>query len=372
MRPIELDANRTPTGDLRSRCADRREELQYCASVLTNSRNNLVLFGERGVGKTFFVRLLASELNAGNKGVFAVSLDMFNAVHPGGLSGDRFGQALLLVLIARIWRDLFSLPYESLVSKAGWGAREISARGPQRILRRIHDCVRGSRTQVVLRDSSSVGASAVIQGERKEEQEQTLEMPGILPYEFAEYVQDIIENVLAPKGVSKVIALCDETNQFRIEEQKRIVEGNIEVFRNSGVQFLYVMSVGLKTDPAVTQHAKPFQAFDEVVMLERFKKTEDTLELLQKYFDLSLFPPNAHMLVHDAFKGLPRYSIWVCQEALHDALVQKQRDVSMVVLTRAMERTTEYLKREIRDDVAKENYLPNNQLHATSRKPRRA
>jgi hypothetical protein len=351
-------ANFLTPEELREHCADRQSEISHCTSTLQETRNNVLLLGERGVGKTFLIRLVEANLTAGNRGIIPVSVDMINAIHGLEFNPYAFGQSLLLIVIAQIWRTVFGRPYEALVSKTGIGEKDLGLGKPEKVLQSIHEKVRSSAIQVATHDTSLVGAAAVVKGERKEERHRTLELHGIMPYEFSEYARDIIDYVLYPKEYEKIVVLCDETNQFPIRVQKRAVEANIEIFRNGGVQFLFVMSIGVKDDPAITDLARAFHAFDEVVELKRFSSRTDTAELLSKYFSMERFPENASAIVHEAFAGHPRYSLEVCHSALIDPSLAPDDVVTERLLNQRIRETKEHHRYSLeQSQIVQENYL---------------
>jgi Cdc6-like AAA superfamily ATPase len=274
---------------------DRESELAACVQHLGYHSENMFLWGARGVGKTFLVRLVHAELEAKDD-ILCASVDMLGL--PGFGRHDpatAFPEAVLLALCTSIWKNIVGKPYSELR-----GRLELSE-GSIRLSTKIEKVVESIYKQVMISQrksryeySNSVGFSAAAKGEKKEIGWVEQEQPPVLPFEFLEYCEELL-HALLKVGKRRIVALCDEANRLPFEKQEEILGRYVDLFASRNVQFLFVAGVHRfeSTPPPIPE------GFDQVLHLQGLGK-DATLELLQRIsqqLGVKLEPESAELVL---------------------------------------------------------------------------
>ncbi|MCK4397475.1 MAG: orc1/cdc6 family replication initiation protein [Methanophagales archaeon] len=300
---------------------NRDDELRQCIDALFGRSENLLLYGSRGVGKTFLVRLLLEEIRSRFEDTLPAFMNMTGllAYEPVGVV-SAFPNAVLLELCRTIWVDVLGNEYSTLRGVLSETGREIKFRkkGEKKVVEIYRLLMTSARRMRVSREYS-VGVSAVLKGGTKEDTQREWSEIDTLPFEFFEFVEEIKKETLRPNGKERIIAICDEANKLSIFQQAEILERYLELFAAKQVQFVFVAGYrpGEKVGPV------PY-GFQNLVELKGFQEKQHVKELIDKHTStISVsFLDSAIDVVWDVFKGHPLYTI----NASHYAYEQAHRD----------------------------------------------
>jgi len=296
--------------NINSLCVDRKEELSICFQSLNLKHHNVLLYGTRGVGKTFLVRLLEGHIKQKSPETFAAYIRIAGLRAYGNIDiVASFSRATLMQLCCVIWTDLLGKSYLDLRDRLNETGQEIVLRSkPEKIIHRIYTHLMTSHIKAQQQMINTIGFTAGVKGEKKESITREVQQSDILPFEFAEFAHEIKENVLKPLGRKRIIILCDEVNHMPIFQQEAILERYFDLFSSKQIQFLFVAGF-MHWD---TEMPVP-SCFETQVHLQGFSNKSYVKELINKLSvkDI-LFDDSSIDILYDYFKGHPRLTIQAC------------------------------------------------------------
>ena len=114
--PFRIDDPRDqPIEIIKKKRIDRIQEINLCIQAVTEESQNILLYGDRGVGKTFVLRLIFDEISKSNQSILPVSIYLTGLTCYG--NDDivaSFSRAILLQVCSTIWTDLLGKRYTDL------------------------------------------------------------------------------------------------------------------------------------------------------------------------------------------------------------------------------------------------------------------
>lgn len=328
---------------------DREEEMAKAFAALAHNVHNVLLYGTRGVGKTFMTRLLEDELQRTQPSLFVCTANLANlaAYHPATDESDAFPRAVLLQLCTAIWTREIGKPYLKLRDQlaAPDGAIK-TASVAESVVQDIyvqlmrHDLVRRSTR------TNTAGISLVAKGEMQEQLFHESKQAPLLPFEFGEFVKQLSEEVLRPMGKDKIVILCDEANHAKIYEQEQILERYFELFSSRRVQFLFVAAQGPWNEKAYIP-----SCFETTIELRGFKNPHHVHELIvsatkRTTSEATQFSSEALEVLVEAFEGHPRLTLMACERAVQLAAQAGNRLVGL----RDALRASREIERRLQED----------------------
>ncbi len=255
---------------------DRDRELAICTEALLGRSVNVYLWGERGVGKSFLLRLVEEELDRAESVLTAnVNVTGLRGFGPPGFL-EAFPAAVLLALCTKAWKDILGKSYSEL--RATLDLRDGDIRLPSdlgRTIQIVYTQVMAAQRKAHYEYSNSVGFSAAAKGEKSETGSVEQVQPSILPFEFFEYCDELLQ-ALGKHGKSRIVALCDEANHLPLSEQQQLLGQYVEMFASRRVQFLFV--AGYRTAMAPPSTPEGFACALEL----RGLSASDSISLLTK------------------------------------------------------------------------------------------
>ena len=330
---------------------DRDTELSQCIQAVVNKRNNVLIYGDRGVGKTFLLRLIQKELNK-NDEVFAAFVET-SALCSFGTEDPvaSFSRLLLLQFCTCIWKDILGKSYLDLretldEEKQDITLRNITEKTTQRVYAHLMTHQRQAQHQIF----NTIGFSAGVKGEKKEQISHQKQQADVLPFEFVEFAQELSKNVLLPKGKKRTIILCDEANLLPSFFQEEILERYFGLFCAQQFQFVFVAGLLPWHDRSMPD------CFETTIELNGFTAISDLQGFISRVntTDISIHEDSISLL-HERFKGHPRHSLGVCWRAYELAQDQQESEISVDHMQQAcdtyeallIKRETEFRQNEI-------------------------
>jgi hypothetical protein len=342
-----LNAAALSIEELRAARIDREEEFSKAYAALAKNIQNVLLFGTRGAGKTFLIRLIEDELHKQEPQVFtcAVNLASLGAYQPNSDEIDVFPRAVLLQLCAALWTRLFDKPYLDLKDHLSDSGQELRA------MRREEATVQAVYAQLMKRDrvrrtsrTNTAGLNLVAKGELQEQFVHEDKQSPVLPFEFGEFVGQLITDALHPRGKTKVVILCDEANHAQFYEQEQLLERYFELFSSRRVQFLFVAGHG----PWREKEYIP-SCFETTIELAGFKNAAHTKALVQADARRLVgseveFTQEAIEVLVESFAGHPINSLNASQRAIDLTLNEAPRRVTVKEMFKACRETEKQLQ----------------------------
>ncbi len=119
---------------------NRENEFEQCVSSLIYRHHNVLLYGERGIGKTFLLRLIEQKIKDTATDVFS-SIVNIGSLRAYDLESDvsAFPRAVLLRLCTDLWRTLLNKSYLDLRDRLEETGQEITLRkNDEKTIQRIY------------------------------------------------------------------------------------------------------------------------------------------------------------------------------------------------------------------------------------------
>ncbi len=320
---------------------DRDREVAICRDAIVKSLHNVLLYGTRGVGKTFLLRLVEKAVTDHDPSVFPCLTNIASLIEYR-IADDvgAFPRAVLLQLCAFLWTDVLNRSYLDLRDALDETGQEIHRRPKdevtiRRIYRHLMLLERSARSAMF----NTVGFSAGVKGEKKEEAGQQMRHSNVLPFEFAEFAHELVANVLKPRDKSRLVVLCDEANQMPIFRQEEILERYLELFSSKRVQFVFVAGM-------VPWDTKAFlpSCFETCLELKGFGDKSCVEELITRAQPKIPFTGEAIDVLFEAYSGHPRYTVTACGMAYDQAAESNAPEISAAILLRVINRLDEERK----------------------------
>jgi hypothetical protein len=217
---LQLNAAAMTSAEVIDHRIDRFEELEECVQSLVSRQHNVLIYGSRGVGKTFLVKLIADRIRESGCSHFPcianiASVSLYGNRSAGEASSDDtsgFLRAILLQLCRSLW-ELIGRKYLDLREQVSDPLHPLE--GPEASsIRRVFNLLMKFEGSVSRTSAGSIGIGAGIKGELKGESISRSQLMAILPFEFAEFVGELTAGVLEARGYSRVVFLCDEANHM--------------------------------------------------------------------------------------------------------------------------------------------------------------
>jgi hypothetical protein len=323
---------------------DRDRELARCVELLFQGQSNVLMYGERGIGKTFLTHLVCEDLRSKHPDVLVSYLNLVGLGFYGRNEAavGAFPNAVLLELCTTIWRTVLGLEYSALRSRIGSSPSSIKWESD------AEACV-GSMFLYLMSASrhyrfereNSIGAAALVKGEMVERSSHEYVALDLLPFEFFHLVDELCERVLRPKGKQQVIVICDEANHLPLREQSEIIGRYLELFAVRQIRFVVVVR------PVVARRSLAALTTFEELELKGFPRQEDVAEMLNRY---SIGSPitildEAIEVVWETFEGRPLDTLLAAGKAHDEALIRGCTAITSPIMAKASAYTLADLRR---------------------------
>lgn len=340
---------------------DREHEVAICKDALVVQRHNVLLYGGRGVGKTFLLRVLEHEIAESEPEVFPCFVNIGSLQAYGDNDGDdisSFPRAVLLQLCSTLWTKLLGKSYLDLRERLNETGNELHLRQlDEQTIQRVYSHLMLQDRTARMSHRNSVGFSVGAKGEKQEQVLLEGKHSQILPFEFAEFANELIENVLAQHGKKAVVVLCDEANNIPLFSQEKILDRYLDLFSSKKVQFLFVAGLlpweSKEYLPTCFETRHELKGFSERLHIEKLISSA----LARSPGETITFSPEAVDAVFRWFAGNPRLTIAACFRAYTNAEANKVSVVSESMVLWVCRDIDETIKLE--EQAHKEDLLRN-------------
>ncbi len=315
--------------EIRNLQVDREFELDRASETLGRNYNNLLLYGKRGVGKTFLLRMLEHHMADNFPDVFSVyvrtaGLHMYNPTDEVAA----FSRVVLLEICVAIWKTLIKKDYLSLRDKSDSSEASVDFSSQEdKTVQRIFSLLMAEQRIATKTLTRSMGVSMGMKGEMQDDLSVQKVTSDILPFEFAEFVDELISGVLSRYNKNRIIVMCDDANNLPIFTQEEILTRYFEIFRAKNVQFVFVAAW-----QRWEQNIRIPLCFETIMQLSGFKNFDIFSEFMRKAGGGKVtFDEDALRFVHESSKGEPILALhigYICWRKLENL---KTRIVSLAL-----------------------------------------
>lgn len=285
---------------------NREKELTDCKGVLINGDANILIYGTRGVGKTFFARILEGELK-NNENIFTTRVDLIHYMRDFR-SISAFPRAILDCICRDIWINIFNRKSDELFrfSTELSTFNNLGLSKEQSVLLDVFRFVISEKKKIKSLQFTELGFSSGIRAGIKDGESTEMVFGDFLSIEYITFLSKIQTDVLHPLGYKSSIIICDEANRLPILQQIEILENYLGLLMKSGFAFVFI--AGLYPDENLSI---PHDVFGKIFEMKGFSEKEYVGKLFKKYGEGSgvVFTDDAVDVIWEAFQGDPRFSL---------------------------------------------------------------
>jgi ribosomal protein L31E len=292
---------------------DRFDEIDICLGTILKTRNNIYLYGERGIGKTFLLKTLYNEILKEDNKVFPFFLNLFSLSRDSIGHGEyAFSSFLALELIKSIWEEIYKKSHSDLINKAISPEAGDSNLKKINFLQKVYANLRASLYKMDFTSENNIGVKAIISGNIKINETESREYGQLLPFEVISYIEEIKNYLKVNEKKIKIVALCDEANLMSEEWQQAVLTKHIDIFSNIGIQFVFVAGYLIRHKDIIVPNS-----FEKVIEITGINK-DYIEELLQKHYQSTDFKIKPELVDYlwKKTNGNPRRILSIASEAL--------------------------------------------------------
>jgi len=250
---------------------DRIQPTDDAIKFLTQRKGNVLIVGERKIGKTSFVSKLRREMERNHALCVDVNLISYDE-DPGA-----FLKGILLLLCYEVGEKIFKKSASDLLFALGNSATVLTGN-----FGRFFQIYSLARTMSVSkRRRTSLGGTvkipALAETEGGLETESQLEIGGVHPLEFIELARELMD-ICRKYKYESIIIFADEANRLAAQTSKEILRSYFDVFSSRNIQFVFVADISLID-------YKPIEnIFELTIKLTHFPDIHCIEELLGRYY----------------------------------------------------------------------------------------
>lgn len=298
---------------------DRTEELNLLTSSLVSRRENVLVIGEYGIGKTCLLKKFRNQIaGATQNTVLLVEIDML------WLSGGvvSFLETVLRKVIMEAWRQVYNRNYsELLMGLDGETKLEEHVFRQMRGFIKLFQLMRPEAATFTKTKENEIGAKTPIAATHAEKFSRTVERGELSPSEFI-LLADEIFDILSKRGYSQIIVFGDEANHINKELEVDLFKRHFEVFSEKNVQFVFTAR-----EESIAGIPKLQEAFPIILKLQGFESPEIVKDMLSIYgksiknlTDLRGISDSVADQIWRITRGHPREIQRVCQRCVEKVL----------------------------------------------------
>jgi hypothetical protein len=332
LRKYSINANNLYKDEIKKMRVDRKEELDNIMHFMTIVRENIMLIGERGIGKTFLTRLCEIHIEENMPHVFPVRIDLTTAATLINLPSIIIEQ-----LCKETWIKLCKKDYSTLLemSKNDNYSNILKKKGERRLIdiyRIIEKEQQKYKIELKSKIEASLGITSLgIKGESGDGEVLEWQKKPLRNFELLELIREIKENILSEYSKRQIIFICDEANKLREEEQYKILTEYLDFFGTNQFNFLLVLS-DFKN---ILVEANKINMF-VIQEIKGFSKVDYTKEIIEKSFyniENTRIDDSIYSYLHDSFDGNIRLILDTFDYLVsHDKQEIKIEDVRAIVI----------------------------------------
>lgn len=288
---------------------------------LTQRKGNVLIVGERKIGKTSFVNKIQNEMEL--KHALCVNVNLISYDEDPGA----FLKEILLLLCYEVGEKIFKKSASDLLFSLG--SSSIPKTGYLGRFFRIYSLARSM--SISKRRKNSLGGSIKLptfaETDGKREDETELEIGGVHPLEFIELARELMD-ICKHYKYESIIVFADEANRLAAHTSREILRSYFDVFSSKNILFVFVADISLIDYKPVEN------IFELTVKLGRFDNIHWVEDLLDKYYREQIgldyarfFAGEVINKVWELSRGHPYLVQVLCSGATEEAFIQNRSKI---------------------------------------------
>ena len=221
---------------------DREKELRQTVEWLMSGIGNLVISGERGIGKTSLAWKTISETKEKIKNTLVIRETVYQFHHEGF---NAFLSELGKQITVSVWQLISGKSFSELFSASlDFEKKKIESKDVK-ALRRIYNILTASQLSSNATEMGKIGGKLFVEAGLQEGLEKGMIRMAITSFEFLAIIDELKE-IASKHGYSRIVVIADEFNYLRSSEQSDFIRTYFQILNSRKILFGLI---GIDIDP---------------------------------------------------------------------------------------------------------------------------
>lgn len=250
---------------------DRETELRQAIDWLVSGTGNLLISGERGIGKTSLAWKTIAETKERTKNTLVIR----ETVYPFRSEGfDTFLSELGKQIAVSMWHLISGKSFSELFSESlNFEKKNIESKDIK-ALRRIYNILSASQLSSKVAEMSKFSGRLIVEAGLQEALEKGMTRTAITSFEFLAII-DELKTIALKYGYSRIVVMADEFNYLLTSEQSDFVRTFFQILNSREMLFGLI---GINIDPWSVPGLN--QCIETYIPLGPFKSSDHVRQLV--------------------------------------------------------------------------------------------
>lgn len=221
---------------------DREKELHQTIEWLMTGTGNLIISGERGIGKTSLAWKTITDAKEKTKDTLVIRETIYQ-FHDKGF--DTFLSEIGKQITVSIWQLISGKSFSQLFSESlNFEEKKIESKDVK-ALRRIYNILTASQLSSKATEMGKIGGKLFVEAGLQEELEKGMTRMAITNFEFLAIIDELKE-IASRHGYSRIVVIADEFNYLLSSEQSDFIRTYFQILNSRKILFGLI---GIDIDP---------------------------------------------------------------------------------------------------------------------------
>ncbi|MEW6619582.1 MAG: hypothetical protein AB1422_09680 [bacterium] len=345
MKPFKFNMSSPVYDDL---FVDREKELRQTIDWLMSGTGNLIITGERGIGKTSLAWKTIADTEEKTKDTLIIRETVYQ------FHGEGFGTFLSELgkqITVSIWQLISGKSFSELFSGSlDFEKKKIESKNIK-ALRRIYNILSASQLSSKATEMGKIGGKLFIEAGLQEGLEKGMTRMAITNFEFLAIIDELKE-IASRHGYSRIVVIADEFNYLHFSEQSDFVRTYFQILNSRNILFgLIGFNIDPWSVPGLSQCVEtyiplgPFESSDHVRQLVSVGLPQAENADIRNF----LISEDVSQQIFTESKGNPRLIQAFCFNFM--------RELEVIEGSRDFSKAFELAKREIVEQVLRQEEM---------------
>ncbi len=323
---LKMNARYITNKEIEKLRVDRIPEVNSSLGTILKTNNNIFIYGERGIGKTFLLKSIYNETLTESDNIFPFFLNLFSLSRNSFINNEyAFSSFLALEIITSIWTELYNRPHSELIEKSinpDFGDNSLKRK--INYLQKTYANLAASARKIQSTEEGNIGVKAILNGGLKISESESREFSQLMPFEIISYIEELQEFLLKKEKKIKLVALCDEANLMSKEWQRALLSKHLDIFSNINIQFVFVAGISYEQMDINIPNT-----FEFILSVDGLQK-EYINELITKHhpeYEISISNENLEHL-HKSTNGNPRSILSIAENVIRNDFKNNKLEIN--------------------------------------------
>jgi hypothetical protein len=252
---------------------------------------------------------------------------------------------ILIQVCIYLWTDLLGNRFTDLRSNLDEGKSNLLFKSKAyKTIQSIYSLLMTSSKKATISQSGMFGISTSLKVKVKENIDHEMEIPDVLPFEYAEFIDEINKYVLSPKKKKRMIIFTDNLNHLDLNFQEDILERYLDLFKTKQGQFFFIVGFS-------NWNKQPLYptCFETIMELKGFSSPRFVQQLIYRRAKDIRIEKTIPTYLFSEIGGSPRDILEICYKSYDYVLNTNLPSMTLEIVKNSCKEREVYLqKQEIR------------------------